>query len=68
MERVAGKIAMPDSRPEGWHYEKQGVSALSDRSIRNMVCVGSYYRGCSKCECYDVCQYGQEAVKRGIRK
>lgn len=67
MERVAGKIAMPDSRPD-WAYEKQGVTALSDRTIKNSVCVGSYYSGCSKCECYDACQYGKEAVRRGIRK
>lgn len=68
MERVTGKIAMPDSRPEGWTYEKQGVAALSDRTIKNSVCVGSYYRGCSKCECFRHCEYGKEAVKRGIRK
>lgn len=68
MERVAGKIALPDSRPEGGAYEKQGVAALSDRTILKAVCVGSYYRGCSSCECFRRCEYGKEAVKRGLRK
>ena len=67
MERISGRIAVSYTPEEGEGYGK-GVAKLSDRTILKAVCVGSYYRGCSSCECFRRCEYGKEAVKRGLRK
>ena len=69
MERINGRIAMAYTKPEGDGYEKKGVRGISDKMLlRDGVCVVSRYKGCTKCECYRYCEYGKEAVRRGLRK
>ena len=67
MQRITGHIAQAREIVDD-RYMKKGVHALTDNGLKKSLCVGSYYKGCSKCVCYDVCEYGKEAVFRGLRK
>ena len=54
---------------EAWTESKQeprfgwAVATKTDREIRNGICE---YAKCTQCECYTACEWGKEAVRRGI--
>ena len=48
-------------------YVRRTVETMSDREIRNKLCVG-VRGGCKRCDVYDTCRYGREAMKRGMLK
>ena len=48
-------------------YNKRTVESMSDRELRNNVCIG-VAGGCEKCEVLPSCRYGAEWLKRKERK
>ena len=65
MERINGRIAVAWTKPEE-PYKKTTAQGMPNRSLMGKVCKD--VSNCSGCVSYKVCEFGKEAVRRGLMK
>ena len=64
MERINGRIAVAYVPKDP--YTKMSVRQMPDSALKKEVCKD--IKRCSGCVSYRVCEFGKEAVRRGLRK
>lgn len=62
-ERLGGRIYTIPTPSTNKHKITEQPERMRSTALMHHVCKGAM---CSKCECLDCCNYGKEAIKRGL--
>ena len=60
---MTGHIICGKPAPKSRYQYKKTVDTMTDTEIRHKLCKGIH---CPKCESFEFCRYGKEAVRREL--
>lgn len=63
---MKGEIVKGLEEPEKLNCKRSPVKALSTYELKKGLCSEAVKGACERCKIYDVCEYGKEAVRRGV--